>query len=103
MTEPFPIQKMSRLPTWPGIGIHIAAVLAIGLGVWFGVWLVIIPVIVVALSAWYLHTRIRCPQCSRRLRSRSVDLDERGWKQQYFYDCPDCQVTWDPDCVTESD
>src|SRR5690242_20177371 len=98
MTEPFPTRRMPRLPTWPWACASVTSAFAIGLGVWLGSWLVIIPVAFIIFGAWFLHTRIRCPQCSRRLRSRSVALDQHAWKQQYFYDCPDCQVTWDPDC-----
>jgi hypothetical protein len=103
MTEPFIVQKMQRLPQWPWALASVTSVLAIGLGVWLGWWVVVIPVGFIFFAAWYLHTHIRCPQCSRRLRSRSVSLDKHDWKRQYFYDCPDCQVTWDPDCITESD
>ena len=103
MTEPYIVQGMQRLPQWPWGLASVTSVLAIGLGLWLGSWLAVIPVGFIILAAWCLHTRIRCPQCSRRLRSRSVALDEHERKLQYFYDCPHCRITWDPDCITESD
>ena len=77
MTEPFPIQRMPRLPTWPWVCASVTSVFTIGFGVWLGSWLMIIPMAFIIFGAWYLHTRMRCPRCSRRLRSRSVAIDQQ--------------------------
>jgi hypothetical protein len=103
VTEPFPTRKMRRPPMWPWNLASLTCALAVVLGFWLGAWVLLVPVAGIFFAAWYFHTRVRCPQCSRRLRSRSVSLDEHDWKRRYFYDCADCEITWDPDLVTESD
>jgi len=45
---------------------------------------------------------VRCPHCSRRLRPRKIDeLYRPKGTRRFLYDCPHCQITWDPHYVEE--
>ncbi len=49
----------------------------------------------------YLAIVVRCPRCSRRIRDREFSpLGHRGNPMMY-YDCHDCEVTWDPQIYDE--
>jgi hypothetical protein len=103
MTTEFPKERMGRLPRW-GTPLFVGAALAtIALCGLVSAWFMALPFIVAIFLGWYYHTRIRCPRCRRRLRSRSVPLDVQITRQQIYYDCPDCRVTWDPDVITYHD
>jgi hypothetical protein len=98
----FPVRRMSRLPRWYEWVFSIGCLGTMGLVGWFNnSWFGVIPFLLVVFLGWHRHTRIRCPQCSRRLRASVVTLDSH--RDRFYYDCRDCQITWDPRYVMWSD
>jgi hypothetical protein len=59
--------------------------------------------IIIGVIRWArLEWLVRCPRCSRKLRPRKVDeLYRPKGTRRFLYDCPDCQVTWDPHYIEE--
>ncbi len=56
----------------------------------------------IGLLIWHDCTRVRCPRCGKRMRSRRVLLPGCGLDRGLYYDCHDCRVVWDPDVTYSS-
>src|SRR5437899_2149939 len=95
MDQLYPIQSMRWSPNKHFRLISFAAVVCIFLAallLW--TWLASLPFLVIGIAWWHMTFRIRCPQCSRRMRAREVPLDDD--RKQLFFDCAHCHITWDP-------
>jgi len=94
--HPYPVQPLRQFPRY---------IRAIELVFWAGVFAtiwhtgsILWPVVVgwcVSSLVWYLiYTQFRCPGCHQHLTSRNeIDFND---SEHLFYDCDQCQITYDP-------
>jgi hypothetical protein len=66
-------------------------------------WYAVLPFVVGPLLTLHMRRYVRCPRCDRRLPARLVDVTDTRFSLRYFYDCPNCQTTWDPQFIERSD
>ena len=102
--SPYPLVTMP-LP-WP-LRWYVAILfttfaLAVASALWLErFWLMVFGFVWPVFAWLYMRTAVRCPRCRRRLPLRIL-RSLHAWEDKHFhyYDCPQCQVTWDPSFVT---
>src|SRR5580693_8738667 len=105
---PYPVQKMKRFWRWHIVIFVVSAIVTLVLGAmgdfagWpIPGWIWVIPFVIGGCLMSHLSWFVRCPNCSKRLKARLVEDLSRPGGDRYFYDCPDCRITWDSGFVQD--
>jgi hypothetical protein len=93
----FPVRQMPRLARWPHVVVFVVWAALVALVTYYSWWFALLPLSTVIALMVYFERRIRCPQCRNRVQPRNEELPNVPGAWQRFYDCPRCQITWDPE------
>ena len=94
--HPYPVQPLQRFPRY----VRIVEFLFWG-GIFAVMWRTdsmfrpFVAGVCISWLVWYLiYTQFRCPACRRRMTSRT-EMDDCD-NTHLFYDCDQCQITYNP-------
>jgi hypothetical protein len=96
----FQLKRMSRFPRrWPIILLALCVLGTFVLNAYYDTSAFAVMPFAGAIALALFYARgIRCPQCRQRLLRRTIDLPQDTFR--HIYDCPHCQISWDPQFTT---